>query len=257
MADQPDNNDDETPDTPAAQDEQPADATATSGAAEGSTADPSDAADASAAVEPSDGADASAGEPAGQPAGEQARADQPADETGAQPQPQPQPTAPAEPAEQLSPKERRRKARSTHTGKAQPTRTPEERHAERVAERKDKAARRRARRLKERAKAASRRAAAGHASAQPTADGRTRVEGTRKVRQGIVVSDKADKSITVRIDVARRHRRYQKIVRSSSTLHAHDENNDAHEGDTVRLIESRPLSRTKHWRLVEVLERAR
>ena len=52
------------------------------------------------------------------------------------------------------------------------------------------------------------------------------------MRQGIVVSDKADKTITVRIDIARRHRRYEKIVRSSSTLHAHDENNDAHEGDS-------------------------
>ena len=82
-------------------------------------------------------------------------------------------------------------------------------------------------------------------------------EGVRKVRQGVVVSDKADKTITVRIDTARRHRRYEKIVRSSSTLHAHDENNDAHEGDTVRVIESRPLSRTKRWRLVDVLERAR
>ncbi len=82
-------------------------------------------------------------------------------------------------------------------------------------------------------------------------------EGVRKVRQGVVVSDKADKTITVRIDTARRHRRYEKIVRSSSTLHAHDENNDAHEGDTVRVIESRPLSRSKRWRLVDVLERAR
>ena len=74
------------------------------------------------------------------------------------------------------------------------------------------------------------------------------VEGARSVRQGIVVSDKAEKTITVRIDIARRHRRYEKIVRSSSTLHAHDENNDAHEGDVVRVIESRPLSRTKRWR---------
>ena len=81
--------------------------------------------------------------------------------------------------------------------------------------------------------------------------------GVLKVRQGIVVSDKADKTITVRIDVARRHRMYKKIVRTSSTLHAHDERNDAQIGDTVRVIESRPLSRTKRWRLVEVLERAR
>ncbi|HXW59470.1 MAG TPA: 30S ribosomal protein S17 [Solirubrobacteraceae bacterium] len=82
-------------------------------------------------------------------------------------------------------------------------------------------------------------------------------EGARRERQGIVVSDRAEKTITVRIDVARRHRRYEKIVRSSSTLHAHDENNEAHVGDVVRVIESRPLSRTKRWRLVDVLERAR
>jgi small subunit ribosomal protein S17 len=77
------------------------------------------------------------------------------------------------------------------------------------------------------------------------------------VRQGVVVSDKPDKTIAVRIDMARRHRRYQKIVRSSSVLHAHDEANDAHAGDTVRVVECRPLSRTKRWRLVEVVERAR
>ncbi|HEV2769110.1 MAG TPA: 30S ribosomal protein S17 [Solirubrobacteraceae bacterium] len=76
------------------------------------------------------------------------------------------------------------------------------------------------------------------------------------MRQGRVVSDKADKTITVRIEAARRHRRYEKIVRSTSTLHAHDERNEANEGDRVRVVESRPLSRTKRWRLVEVLERA-
>ena len=77
------------------------------------------------------------------------------------------------------------------------------------------------------------------------------------MRQGIVVSDRADKTITVRIDVASRHRTYKKIIRRSSTLHAHDEQNEAHIGDTVRLVESRPLSRTKRWRLVEILERAK
>src|ERR1700722_4423017 len=164
------------------------------------------------------------------------------------------PAAPAEPAEQLSAKERRRKERSTHI-QARPVRTPEERHAERLAERKDKAVRRRARRLAERAKAAERRAA--KPAAEPLAPVHAVVGGARRVRQGVVVSDKAQKTITVRIDVARRHRRYEKIVRSSSTVHAHDENNDANEGDTVRVIESRPLSRTKRWRLVDVLERAR
>jgi small subunit ribosomal protein S17 len=159
-----------------------------------------------------------------------------------------------EPVEQLPPKERRRKARSTHSGSARTPRSAEERHAERVEERKRKATRRRARRLQERAKKT---AARGGATPSPKTAAPAREEGARKVRQGIVVSDKADKTITVRIDVARRHRRYEKIVRSSNTLHAHDESNEAHEGDTVRVIESRPLSRTKRWRLVDVLERAR
>lgn len=165
------------------------------------------------------------------------------------------PAAEAEPAEQLSPKEHRRRTRSAHSGDARPSRTPEERHSERVAERRAKAVRRRTRRLQERAKAAERRASASPDAPLPPVH--APVEGAPKVRQGIVVSDKADKTITVRIDVARRHRRYEKIVRSSSTLHAHDENNDAHEGDVVRVVESRPLSRLKRWKLVDVVERAR
>jgi small subunit ribosomal protein S17 len=167
----------------------------------------------------------------------------------------PEPEAPSEPEVQLPPKERRRQARSKHAGEAKPARSPEERHAERLAERARKAARRRARRSTERTKAAERRAA--KPAAEPLAPVHAAVEGSRRVRQGIVVSDKAEKTITVRIDIARRHRRYEKIVRSSSTVHAHDENNDAHEGDTVRVIESRPLSRLKRWKLVDVLERAR
>ena len=117
-----------------------------------------------------------------------------------------------------------------------------------------------------RAKAAARRrrrekakAARGAAGVEPRA-GTPAVEsgtGSRQVRLGTVVSDKADKTITVRIDAARRHRRYEKIVRSSTTLHAHDEGNEANTGDTVRVVESRPLSRTKRWRLVEVTERAK
>jgi len=165
------------------------------------------------------------------------------------------PHEPAEPVVQLPPKERRRKARSAHSGEARAARTPEQRHADRVAERRTKAVRRRARRLQERAKAAERRANAP--APEPLAPVHAPVEGQRRVRQGVVVSDKAAKTITVRIDIARRHRRYEKIVRSSSTVHAHDENNDANEGDIVRVIESRPLSRTKRWALVDVLERAR
>jgi small subunit ribosomal protein S17 len=155
-----------------------------------------------------------------------------------------------EPEEQLSPKERRRRARSTHAGETRPARTIEERAAERAEERQRKAAHRRAYRQKQR----ERRRAEPRAEApapEPAA------KGNVKVRQGVVVSDKADKTITVRIDSARQHRMYKKIVRTTSTLHVHDENNEAHAGDTVRVVESRPLSRTKRWRLVEVLERAR
>jgi small subunit ribosomal protein S17 len=167
----------------------------------------------------------------------------------------PEAHAPAEPVEEGTPKERRRRKRSARADEVRPSRTPEERHAERVEERRKKAVRRRTRRLGERAKAAERRAAAP--PAEPLAPVHAAVEGTRRVRQGVVVSNKGEKTITVRIDIARRHRRYEKIVRSSSTLHAHDENNDAHEGDVVRVIESRPLSKTKRWALVDVLERAR
>jgi len=81
--------------------------------------------------------------------------------------------------------------------------------------------------------------------------------GRPKVRQGVVVSDKGEKTITVRIDVVKRHKRYHKILRSTVRLHAHDERGDAHEGDTVRVVECRPMSRTKRWRLDEVLERAK
>lgn len=160
---------------------------------------------------------------------------------------------PAAPEEVLAPKERRARARAAKAAKAKPRgpRSPEERQAERDATRVAKAAKRR----EGRAKATAKHKAQAH-SRVPTPP-REHVAGTQKVRQGVVVSDKADKTITVRIDVARRHRRYQKIVRTSQTLHAHDESNDAHIGDTVTVREARPLSRTKRWRLVGVVERAK
>jgi small subunit ribosomal protein S17 len=162
---------------------------------------------------------------------------------------------PDEPAEALPPKERRQRARSAHD-EARPPRSPEERQAERVQERRRKASRRRAYRAHAKAKQAERRAAAPPAEEAPPLHPDV-PKGRRKVRQGVVVSDKADKSITVRIDMARRHRMYGKVIRSSGTLHAHDEANEAGIGDTVSVVESRPLSRTKRWRLVEILERAR
>ena len=81
--------------------------------------------------------------------------------------------------------------------------------------------------------------------------------GRPKVRQGKVISAKADKTIVVRVDVTRRHRMYKKIIRESTTLHAHDERNDENEGDLVRIIETRTMSKTKRWRLTDVLERSR
>ena len=80
---------------------------------------------------------------------------------------------------------------------------------------------------------------------------------TRKTRVGVVVSDARDKTITVEITQSMRHRRYDKVVRSRKQFHAHDEANDAKLGDTVRIVETRPLSKTKRWRVAEVVERAR
>jgi small subunit ribosomal protein S17 len=157
----------------------------------------------------------------------------------------------AEAPEALSPKDRRRRARSRHDGEARPARSVEERVAERVERRRKKARERRAWRVKSR----ERRRAASSGEGTPPAEKKT--TGSPRIRQGVVVSDKADKTITVRIDTARPHRTYKKIVRSSSTLHAHDESNEANAGDTVRVVESRPLSRSKRWRLVEIVERAR
>jgi small subunit ribosomal protein S17 len=79
----------------------------------------------------------------------------------------------------------------------------------------------------------------------------------RKVRTGVVTSDAREKTITVRVDVARPHPVYGKTVRRSTKLHVHDERNEAGIGDLVRVAETRPLSRQKRWRLVEVLEKAR
>ncbi len=82
-------------------------------------------------------------------------------------------------------------------------------------------------------------------------------QGPRKERRGVVTSDKGEKSITVRVDEMKRHRKYKKIMRRSIKLNAHDERNEAKIGDVVRIVETRPLSRTKRWRLVEIVEVAK
>ncbi|GAB5537690.1 MAG: 30S ribosomal protein S17 [Rubricoccaceae bacterium] len=81
--------------------------------------------------------------------------------------------------------------------------------------------------------------------------------GARKFRVGLVVSSKMDKTITVSMERQVKHPIYGKYVKKTTKLKAHDETNDANEGDTVRIQETRPLSKTKRWRLVDVLERAR
>src|SRR5438105_1388411 len=81
--------------------------------------------------------------------------------------------------------------------------------------------------------------------------------GRRQERRGVVVSDKGDKTIVVQVDVIKSHQRYKKVVRRSVKFHAHDEENSAGIGDVVRIVETRPLSKTKNWRLAEIVEKAR
>ena len=81
--------------------------------------------------------------------------------------------------------------------------------------------------------------------------------GARKVRQGYVVSDKMEKTVVVRVDRRTTHPLYRKTITQSKRYHAHDETNDVKVGDLVRIAETRPLSKTKRWRVVEVVERAK
>jgi small subunit ribosomal protein S17 len=142
---------------------------------------------------------------------------------------------------------RRRLERSRRPAEPQPQQSPEERAKARAEARRQAARRRSSYRAKSRTK---RQPGTGTPPAERRSAG-------RKVRQGRVVSSKPDKTITVQIEVARRHPQYEKIVRRSRTLHAHDARNEAGEGDLVKVVETRPLSRTKRWRLIEILEKAK
>jgi small subunit ribosomal protein S17 len=147
----------------------------------------------------------------------------------------------------------KRAERQSAAGRRKP-RTPEERDAERRERRAALAKQRRAYRQRTKTKKAEARKTAPAAEEMHAPE---HGPGRAKVRQGVVVSDKGEKTITVAIDVVKRHKRYHKIMRSTVKLYAHDERNDAHPGDTVRVQECRPMSRSKRWRLVEVLERAK
>ena len=185
--------------------------------------------------------DVSPAEEAADEATEEAPAEEAAEAPAAEAEAEPNPE------DDLPWKERRRLQKSRRQPRKAGPSGPEDRKAQRAEARKRKATLRR----KQRAAA---KAAHTAGTGTPPAE---REANAAKVRQGIVVSSKGDKSITVRIDIARRHRTYEKIVRSSTKLHAHDERNEANEGDLVRVVESRPLSRSKRWRLVEIVERAK
>ena len=83
------------------------------------------------------------------------------------------------------------------------------------------------------------------------------VRGYRKTRIGIVTSDKMDKTVTIQIKTRVRHPLYGKIMNQTSKLKVHDENNECGVGDTIRVMETRPLSHDKRWRLVEIIEKAK
>ncbi len=91
----------------------------------------------------------------------------------------------------------------------------------------------------------------------PNSDGTTPARNLRKVRQGVVVSNKMDKSILVRVERTVRHPLYKKVLKRSKKFIAHDQENTSHVGDVVRIMECRPLSRHKRWRLVEVLTKGK
>ena len=85
----------------------------------------------------------------------------------------------------------------------------------------------------------------------------TATRNARKVRTGVVVSISGNKTVTVKINYLKHHPKYGKMMTSSNKLHLHDENNECGIGDMVRVMETRPLSKTKRWRLVEIIERAK
>jgi small subunit ribosomal protein S17 len=91
---------------------------------------------------------------------------------------------------------------------------------------------------------------------EPTTE-ETSARNDRKVREGYVVSDKMNKTIVVELEDRKKHPRYSKVVRTTSKVKVHDENNEAGEGDRVTLMETRPLSATKRWRLVQIVEKAK
>ncbi len=161
------------------------------------------------------------------PAAEEPAAEEPAAEAepeAAQPEAAAEPEAPAEPPAQSQPKKKsKRLPRALRPQKTRPKR------AASTGERKP-------------------------ISREPKPE---HDRGRRQERRGVVVSDAMDKTIVVKVDTIRSHPKYKKVIRRSIKFHAHDEQNSAHVGDVVRIVETRPLSATKRWRLAEIVEAAK
>ena len=188
--------------------------------------------------------------PAEEPAAEEATPEAEAEPDAAEPDAAEPDAAEPDPLDELPWKERRRVLKSRESSEAGPQLTGEERDARRIEDRARLAKQRRKRRADAKAEAPK---GSGVGTSVPE---KTRT-GKPKERQGLVTSDKSDKTITVQIDSARRHPVYEKIVRQRHKIHVHDPQNEAQTGDLVRVIETRKLSKTKHWRLIEVIEKAR
>ncbi len=226
----------------------------TAGATAGEGADAADAVSVEAAgataEEGANAGDAASAEeaPTAEPAAEEA----PAEEAPAAEEAKPKATPKSGPTRREK-MDAKRSERQAAAGRRKP-RTNEERDAERRERRAAVAKQRRAYRQRVKTKTAEVRKSAPAAEEMHAPE---HGPGRAKVRQGVVVSDKGEKTITVAIAVVKRHKRYHKILRSTVKLYAHDERNDAHPGDTVRVQECRPMSRSKRWRLVDVVERAK
>jgi small subunit ribosomal protein S17 len=185
-------------------------------------------------------------EPAPEPVAEEepaAEAETPAEEPAAEEPPADEPAAEAEPAlEEAAPAEVQAEA---PVASAAPVAPEPKRKRKRVSR-----AERRQRSKPRRAKPAERKPIVRLPKPE-------HARGRRKERRGVVVSDAMEKTIVVRVDTVKPHPVYKKVVRRSTKLHAHDEANVAKIGDLVRLVETRPLSKSKSWRLAEVLEEAK
>jgi small subunit ribosomal protein S17 len=180
-------------------------------------------------AEAPEAADPAAEEPAAEPEGPEAEAE---------PEPEPEPEAEAEEAEEAAAEAEP----ESEVAPAQPARKPKRKRLQRSQRHKH---------VKPKRERPAQRSPIVRLPKPEHARGR------RQERRGVVVSDGMDKTIVVKVDTVKAHRKYKKVVRRSTKFHAHDEQNAAKVGDLVRIVETRPLSKTKNWRLAEVLEEAK